>query len=199
MATHEPEVRDVLALGPDDNGRLVTAEGFAAAYFAEPWKYERVEGRLVVMYPNGPEHAEASEPWRDRLGAYKLGHPDRVQIVNSGARVRVPGGTDRIGDIGVYLVAVRPSPKIPDRVPDLMFEIVCPGREDRDRDYVEKRADYHRIGIREYVIIDRFTKRVTVLSYAPEGYEEHVLTPGGSYTSPLLPGLEIPLTEVLPS
>jgi Uma2 family endonuclease len=56
MATHEPEVRDVLALGPDDNGRLVSDDEFAAADFAEPWKYERVEGRLVVMYPNGPEH-----------------------------------------------------------------------------------------------------------------------------------------------
>ena len=115
------------------------------------------------------------------------------------AWVRVPGGTDRIGDIGVYLVADRPTPKIPDRVPELMFEIVSPGREDRDRDYVEKRADYHRVGVREYVIIDRFEKQVTVLTYTPEGYEEHVLTPGDTYTSPLLPGLEIPLAEVLPS
>ena len=28
---------------------------------------------------------------------------------------------------------------------------------------------------------------------------QHVLTPGDTYTSPLLPGLEIPLAEVLPS
>jgi Uma2 family endonuclease len=80
-----------------------------------------------------------------------------------------------------------------------MFEIVSPGRESHDRDYVEKRADYYRIGVREYVIIDRFVRRVTVLTHSPGGYEERVLTPPDTYTSPLLPGLVIPLAEVLPS
>jgi Uma2 family endonuclease len=198
MATNGTEVREASALGPGDHGRLVSDEEFAEAEFAEPWKYERVEGRLVVMFPDGQEHIDVSEPWRDRLGAYKLVHPEWVQIVKSEAWVRIPDGTDRIGDIGVYLTSDRPTPKIPDRIPELMFEIVSPGRESRDRDYVEKRADYFRIGVREYVIIDRFARRVTVLTHAPEGYEERMLTPADTYTSPLLPGLAIPLVEVLP-
>jgi Uma2 family endonuclease len=197
MATHEPEVRDVLALGPDDHGRPLTGEEFAEADYAEPWTYERVKGRLVVMSPEGQENVDAGEPWRDALVLYKkLNRPDLVQTVKTEAWVRIPGETDRIGDIGVYLFADRPTPKIPDRVPDLMFEFVSPGRAAHDRDYVEKRADYHRIGVREYIIIDRFTKRVTVLSHAPGGYEERVLTPADTYSSPLLPGLEIPLAEV---
>jgi Uma2 family endonuclease len=197
MAIPESATATRLRLGPDDHGRLVTDEEFAEADYAEPWKYERVEGRLVVMFPDGQEHIDTSEPWRDALVLYKkLNRPDLVQTVKSEAWVRVPGGTDRIGDIGVYLISDRPSPPIPDRVPELMFEIVSPGREAHDRDYVEKRADYHRLGVREYVVIDRFTKRVTVLTHTPIGYEGNVLTPADTYTSPLLPGLVIPLAEV---
>jgi Uma2 family endonuclease len=196
MAIHESTTAARLRLGPDDQGRLVTDEEFAEADYAVPWKYERVQGRLVILFPDDQERAEASEPWRDYLAVYKLGHRDRVQIVKSNAWVRVPDGTDRIGAIGVYLVADRPVPMIPDRVPDLMFEIVNSGREDHDRNYVEKRADYHRIGVREYVIIDRFAKRVTVLTLRPNGYEENLLTPADTYTTPLLPDLVIPLAEV---
>ena len=61
---------------------------------------------------------------------------------------------------------------------------------------MRKRADYHKLGIREYVIIDRFAQTVTVLTYAPDGYEEQILTTDDVYTSPLLPGLAIPLADV---
>ena len=199
MATHEPLPRARPVLGPDDRGRLVSAEVFASADGLEPWRYEREEGRLIVMAPDGEDHANATEPWRDELVIYKrMVRPDLVEKVKSDAWVRVGGGTDRVGDIGVYLFSERPAPPIPDRVPDLMFEIVSPDRASRDRDYVTKRPDYHRIGVREYVIIDRFEGKVTVLSHAPDGYEERVLRPPDAYTSPLLPGLSIRLGEVLP-
>jgi Uma2 family endonuclease len=80
-----------------------------------------------------------------------------------------------------------------------MFEIVSPGREAWERSYIEKREDYYRIGVREYAVIDRFAQRVTVFAYTPQGYAEHILNLGDVYTSPLLPGLAIPLAEVLPS
>jgi Uma2 family endonuclease len=198
MATHGSEVREALALGPDDHGRPISAEEFAEAEFAEPWKYERVEGRLVVMSPEGKHQVRTASAWLSHLIVYKSGHPEHVQEVVPNAWVRIPDGTDRIADIGVYLGQGATTPEIPDQVPDLIYEIVSPGRESRDRDYVEKRADYHRVGVREYVIIDRFARRVTVLTHTAEGYEERSLTPADTYTSPLLPGLAIPLVEVLP-
>ncbi len=166
MATH----RTILQLGRKDDGRFVTSEEFAEAEFDEPWTYEREDGRLIVLAPSGEDHVDVTEPWRDRLGAYRLAHPEIVQKVVSEAWIRVDDGTDRIGDIGVYLVTEGAVPKIPDRVPDMMFEIVSPDKVSRDRDYVRKRADYHRLGVREYVIIDRFRRNVTVLTFAPEGY-----------------------------
>src|SRR5271166_323336 len=100
MATLQP----VLKLGPQDQGRSLTAEEFAEAEYTEPWKYEREQGRLIVMPPDGPVHDDSSEPIRDDLGAYRKAHPDLVEKVVSEAWVRVDGGTDRIGDIGVFLV-----------------------------------------------------------------------------------------------
>jgi Uma2 family endonuclease len=188
--------RTLLELGLKDDGRLVSSEDFADAYFDEPWKYERVEGRLVVLAPCGEEHVNHIEPWRDRLAAYKLNHPEIVQKVVSEAWLRVDDGTDRIGDIGVFLVPTGPVPKIPDRVPEMMFEVVSPDRVSRDRDYLVKKADYHRFGVREYVIIDRFKRTVTVLTHEPGGYLERILSVGDTYESPLLPGLVIPLSEV---
>lgn len=197
MATHELPSQTRLTLGPGDQGRLVTAEEFATADYLEPWKYERVEGRLRVMAPEGQPHVSAANPWRDRLVAYKLQHADRVDDVVTGAWVRVLGGTDRIGDIGVYLVSDDPPLPIPDRVPELMYEVVSPGQESHDRDYIHKRDDYHRLGVREYVIVDRFARKVTVLTHDPAGYQQQVLAPSDTYTSPLLPGLAIALAEVM--
>jgi Uma2 family endonuclease len=196
MATHRPPARSPLTLGPDDHGRLVSAEEFARAEYLEPWKYEREAGRLVVMAPDGQRHVDESRPWRKRLYAYRDDHPDVVEDVLGNAWVRVDGGTDRIGDIGVYLVAEGPVPPIPDRVPELMFEVVSPAKTSRDRDYVKKREEYYRLGVREYVVINRRNRKVTVFTHASGGYEQRVLTVGDTYTTPLLPGPPIPLAEV---
>ena len=92
------------------------------------------------MAPSGEGHLYATIPWRDRLIIYQHAHPEIVQVIATEAWIRVDDGTDRIGDIGIYLVPNGPVPKIPDRVPDLMFEVVSPDKASRDRDYIRKRA-----------------------------------------------------------
>jgi Uma2 family endonuclease len=190
-------LQPVLQLGPHDQGRPITAEEFAEAEYSEPWKYEREQGRLIVMPPDGPGHDRGSEPIRDYLGAYRLAHPDLVEEVVSEAWVRIDGGTDRIGDIGVFLAGLRSSINRPERVPELMFEIVSPDRESRERDYVKKRKEYFRLGVLEYVVIDRMRHRATVYTAAPRGYRKRGLRPGEVYASPLLPGLAVPLAGIL--
>lgn len=189
--------KTVLRLGPDDDGRPLNAEEFAEADYAEPWKYERERGRLIVMPPDGPAHDDGSEPLRDFLGAYRIARPDIVEKVVSEAWVRVDDGTDRIGDIGVFLVGPRSAILRPKRVPELMFEIVSPDRKSRVRDYVKKRKEYQTLGVLEYVIIDRMRHRATVYAAGPRGYWKRVLHPGDVYVSPLLPGLAVPLAVIL--
>ena len=89
------------------------------------------------MPPDSPEHDLSSEPMRDYLGAYRLAHPELVEWVVSECWVRVDSGTDRIGDIGIFLVGDRSSLARPERVPELIFEVVSPGRASRERDYVK--------------------------------------------------------------
>ena len=194
MATHEPETAPLI-LGRQDEGRPVTADEFAAALFDEPWTYERVRGRLVVMSPEGKRHVRTSSPWLTRLIAYKIEHPGIVDEVVPQPWIRIDADNDRIGDLGVYLFHEGRDLDIPDQPPDLMFEIISPGS--RKRDYVEKRAEYHRAGIREYVVIDRGKQRVTVLTHDAGEYREQVLTRTDIYRSPLLPGFEVVLAEVL--
>ena len=98
-------------------------------------------------------------------------------------------------DICVYLVGDDAARKVPHRVPALVFEFVSRSRSDQERDYIHKRDEYHAIGVREYVIIDRFKRLVLVLTRQPEDYAEQTLAEHDCYSTPLLPGLEIPLSE----
>lgn len=188
---------ETLKLGPNDEGRALSADEFASAEFEGPWRYERVEGRLVVALPAGPIHNDNAKPWRKVLGLYWGLHPEVVDDVVYECWLRIDERNDRIGDIGVYLVKEGPHAPMPGRVPDLVVEVVSPDRVSRERDYVGKRDDYHKFGIREYVVVDRFAHRLTVLAYAPGGYVERTLTPAETYTTPLLPGLAIPLANAL--
>jgi Uma2 family endonuclease len=190
-------LQPVLQLGPQNHGRSITAEEFAEAGYAEPWKYEREQGRLIVIPPDGPGHDRGSEPIRDHLGAYRLAHPDLVEEVVSEAWIRVDDGTDRIPDIGVFLAGPRSAVARPGRVPEIVFELVSPDRESRERDYVKKRKEYYGLGVLEYFLIDRMRHRATVYTAGSHGHRKHVLHPGDVYASPLLPGLAIPLAGIL--
>ena len=189
---------DHIQLGPLDAGRILSSDEFASAYLEEPYQYERVNGRLEVMSPDGWEHVETSEPWRDLLGAYRLARPEIVRRVVSQPWVRIDADNDRIGDIGVYLMRAQQQTRLPDLVPDPMFEFVSPSKKDRRRDYIEKRADYLKAGIQEYVIIDRFDRQVTVLTLQDGRYAERVLPADGTYGSALLPGFAVALTGIWP-
>jgi Uma2 family endonuclease len=198
MATQESATDPQLHLGQLDNGRPTTTEEFASAEYDEPWTYERVNGRLVVMSPEGTGHVIQSVPWQNRLGAYALHHPEIVQAVVAQAWIHIDDDTTRIADIGVYLGGSLENLNIPHQIPDLVFEFVRQGKTSKRRDYVEKRAEHEKIGVREYVIVDRFERKLTVLTWSETGYQERVLTEADVYHSSLLPGFEVVIALVLP-
>lgn len=185
-------------LGPHDAGRQLTHQEFAEADYVEPYTYERVRGRLVVMSPAGPEHRGVSRPFRRALGGFwgrNLALIDDVDVVGW---VATSEDDDRIPDICVYLAGPSSHLVVPRRVPDLVFEFVSGSRADQERDDVFKREEYERIGVREYVVVDRFKREVLVLRLVGERFDENVLDAASVYTSPLLPGLSVSLPEVFP-
>lgn len=77
----------------------------------------------------------------------------------------------------------------------MVVEILSAGTQERDK--IVKKNLYERYGVREYWIADPVAKNVEILSLKEKGFEffgkffiEEELS------SPLLEGLEIPLSEV---
>ena len=79
----------------------------------------------------------------------------------------------------------------------IAVEFVSAGRRNQRRDYVDKRREYMDAGIPEYWIIDRFRRTLTVIHNRPAGPEEQVIAENHTYQSPLLPGFEVPLAQLL--
>lgn len=188
-------VRSVTQFTELDAGEKISAEDFATAEMKPPFRYERVKGRLVVMSPAGPEHRHVSKPFRRELGLYWGLHPDIVDDVDIEGWVTITEETDRIPDICVYLCNPDGQETVPRRVPDLIFEFVSAHRGDQERDYIDKRGEYYAIGVREYVIVDRFKQSALQLTWQETDFSERVLSATQTYTTPLLPGLQISLNE----
>ena len=184
-----------IRLGRADHGIKLTCEEFAEGIFEPPWHYERVEGRLVVMTPSGHDHVDAVEYFRDQFVAYKLAHPDRIANVVSEAWIVIDEQTDRIADLGVYIKSPRNKARIPELAPDIVVEVASAGYTSLKRDYEEKREDYYRAGVKEYLIIDRIERRVTVFRRGRGKFTETILTPEDFYSTTLLPKLKIPLNR----
>ena len=80
---------------------------------------------------------------------------------------------------------------------DLAVEIVSSGTEARQRDYVDKRADYAKAGVAEYWIVDPEELLVTVLTLAGTEYKVfQKCHPGEIARSQLLTGLEVSVDQI---
>lgn len=78
--------------------------------------------------------------------------------------------------------------------PDIAIEILS---SDRRRDLVRKRQLYAEAGVLECWIFDPVNDTATLLELQDGGYVERaVLGADGIVSTPLLPGLSIPLSEV---
>ena len=73
---------------------------------------------------------------------------------------------------------------------------VSAGRRNWRRDYLLKRDEYMTAGVREYWIIDRFRRTLTVYARRRGRVRELVITEGEVYCTPLLPGFELPLARL---
>ena len=78
--------------------------------------------------------------------------------------------------------------------PDLVLEILS---TDRSKDLIRNRQWYAQAGIPEYWILDPVHDTLTILELAGGGYiERAVLNRNDTLTTPTIPALSIPLTEL---
>ena len=92
----------------------------------------------------------------------------------TGRKVQTGDRSGRISDLLIYLKELdrsAPEQELADR-PDLVVEVVSPGRRQRDRDLVEKRREYAAAGVPEYWIVDPEEECIVVLHLASRETEQ---------------------------
>jgi Uma2 family endonuclease len=180
-------------IGPADHGQRISLDEFVDADFEEGWLYELAGGVIDVTQVPGVHHGQIVRRIAALFIIYDRNHP---QVVHYGAgggecRIRLPGmQSDRHPDQAIYLT---PEPKSGDIwaqwVPEIVVEVVGKGGEERD--YVEKREEYLRAGVQEYWILNPETRRLLILQRAGDIWSELTVSPGETYRTRLLPGLEV--------
>ncbi len=81
--------------------------------------------------------------------------------------------------------------------PTIIAEFVSAGKRDWKRDYEEKRDEYLEVGVREYWVIDRFQRKLTVFRRQGGQVKKQMVSEKQTYTTDLLPGFELPLAKLL--
>jgi Uma2 family endonuclease len=177
----------------------MTLEEFVAAEFEEGFLYELARGAIEVTEVPGPNHGRIVHRLVRLLIHYDDQNPGVINYRAGGGecRVRLPGMiSDRHPDQAVYLDPQPPGPDPWTRwIPHIVVEVVSEGGEDRD--YVVKREEYLKAGIREYWIIDPAVRELRVLAREGDVWKESILTQSMPYQTPLLPGLVVDLEELL--
>ena len=171
---------EFLALGETDE-RLELIDG-ALYIMSTPTKdHQFLLARLIVyfeLYLDAftPAPAEVYQDITTILSPelQRVVEPDLVVIL---------GGRNDIGGL-IYV----------EGVPDIVVEILS---SDRSHDLVRKRQIYAEAGVREYWIIDPRYDTVTLLELRGGVYAARATLAGGdTLTTPLLPGLAVPLADI---
>jgi Uma2 family endonuclease len=177
------------------NGMSMTPEEFDAVEDYDPeYRYELIRGVVVV----NPIPNESHEAPGDELGyllrRYRWERPEGVIVDETlpNRYVRTSAGR-RLADRVIWAgLGRRPNPR--KDPPTIAVEFVSRSARDRRRDYVEKRQEYREAGVKEYWIVDWFQRQMTV---AFADGTERVVRETETYSTPLLPGFDLPLSLLL--
>jgi Uma2 family endonuclease len=195
MSTAIPAVRR-LRIGPRSAGLLLTTAEFDRARFREGWRYELINGVLVVS----PTPSRKERHPNEELG-YLLRHYQEVHPQGSSLDLTLPEETiegkqnRRRADRAIWAGLGRDPEE--GEAPTIVAEFVSWGKVNQERDYVAKRAEYREIGVREYWVIDRFRRTMTMYAFGAASDHIRVIPENQDYETPLLPGFELPLGRLL--
>ena len=161
-------------------------------------KMELDDGKLYIM----PRPRIAHQGVQIRLAQYFLNHRDSLDEpsfdVHADVTIALPSELPRLFAPDLTVILQGNDAVVGERmiegVPDIVVEILS---SDRNRDLVRKRQVYAEAGIPEYWIVDEQNHTVAPLALGGQEYfERGVLTQDDTLTTPLLPGLEIPLADI---
>lgn len=143
--------------------------------------YELVGGELVALPPESGLNDWLALNLRDLLIDAQFIQRTLVRVHTCEVQVPVLQSQDaanRYPDLVVLreehlpLIQQRLTITLDMPPPRLIVEVVSPGKTNRDRDYVNKRAQYAALNVEEYWIVDPKTQTVLVLALEDGSYRE---------------------------
>ena len=196
MATAAAQRVQTRELGPDAAGIRMTSREFDRAEFVEGWRYELINGVLVVSPIPLEEERDPNEELGHLLRLYRDAHPQGAALTATLTEQTVKTRKNRWRVDRVIWAGLGRRPRRGE-TPTVVVEFVSEGKRDRERDYVEKRDEYMEVGVKEYWVIDRFSRTLTVFRRRGRRVQKRVFQESETYTTDLLPGFELPLARVL--
>ena len=187
-------------IGPADHGRRMTLDEFIEADFEEGWLYELARGVDRRDRSTRHHHGRIVDRIARVFILTKMHHPGVINYRAGGGecRLRLPGmESDRHPD---QADLSRPRPRrAPNsgRAGSRTSSSRSSAEGGEERDYVEKREEYLRIGVRNTGSSTRPRRVMRVLQRAGDVWEEVVVAAGAIYRTRLLPGLEVRPEELL--
>ncbi|HIK56095.1 MAG TPA: Uma2 family endonuclease [Synechococcales cyanobacterium M55_K2018_004] len=142
-------------------------------------RYELIDGELVELPPESELNNWLALNLRDYLIQVVRRRLVRIHACEVQVPVLHPGDpANRFPDLVVLrpehleLTQRRLTITLDMPPPRLIAEVVSPGKANRDRDYLHKRAQYAAIGVTEYWLIDPVAQTVMVLTLEGDAYRE---------------------------
>lgn len=185
LNTAGPGVRltyDDFVLFPDDGQRHELIDGEHYVTPSPNRKHQQVSGSLHLLIAGWLEHRPIGQiyyaPFDVVLSRFDVVEPDLLYVSN-----------ERAGEV---LTAANVQ-----GAPELVVEIGSPGT--RTRDETIKRRLYERAGVAEYWLVDPELDTVRVYRREADRFARAVELSAGAgdvLTTPLLPGLELPLSRI---
>lgn len=165
-------------------------------------RYELVNGELVLMPPATARHSDIIEFIVDCFKAIIRSYSLDIRVKAGDVGIQTGINSSRIPDISVIQGEVwRNLPRDTSavvKVPLLLaVEVVSPGSEQIERDYVEKVAEYADAGILEYWIVDPMEKKVTILVLENGGYNKNVFNGDDAIACVTFPQLQVTTSDIL--
>lgn len=183
-------------LGRRHNGMRMTLQEFDTVKdFDELYSYELINGVVIVTPIPGHFERDPNEELGHWLRSYQDRCPGIVDATLFEEYIRT-GSSRRRADRAIWIGLGR-TPNPERDVPAIVVEFVSQRRRDWLRDYVEKKGEYLALGVREYWIINRFERTLTIFRRGKAGIDEEVVHERQTYNPTLLPGFELPLGKLL--
>jgi len=193
MTSHELSIVDKLDFG-SAGMRMTTDEFDAVEEYDDRYGYELIHGVVVVS----PIPLEGEAGPNDELGyllrRYFDDHPQGAFLGDTIPERYVRTAESRRRADRVIWAGLGRRPRPREDVPAIVVEFVSRSRRDHRRDYIEKREEYLTVGVKEYWVFDRFSRTLSV--FQADEPRERVLAESDTYTTPLLPGFELPIARL---